>query len=81
MNENEFSRSVMIVQNVKLLVGIGIMKALSCHNGLMHINTQKMVWSDQHVFLQSYFIISLTILLLHIVLLILLSLCSGAYDA
>lgn len=48
----------MIVQSVKLLVVIGIMKALSYHNGRMHINTQKMVCHDQYMFLQRYFIMS-----------------------
>lgn len=33
----------MVVQNVKWLVVIGIMKALSCHNGPMHISVQKLM--------------------------------------
>lgn len=45
----------MIVQDAKLLVVIGIMKALSCHNGLMHINTEKIVCGDQYVFLQRFY--------------------------
>lgn len=36
---SEFSRSVTIAKNVKWLVVIGVMQALSCCDGLMHINT------------------------------------------
>lgn len=33
----------MVVQKVKWLVMIGIMKALRCHNGLMNISAQKLM--------------------------------------
>lgn len=52
----------MIVQNVKLLVVIGIMKALSCHNGLMHIK----IWcAVTNICFCRDFIISLTSLLIY----------------
>lgn len=33
----------MVGQKMKCLVVIGIMKALRCHNGLMHISAQKLM--------------------------------------
>lgn len=52
-------RSIVRNQNVKLYMVIGIRKASSYDNGLMPINTQKMVCGDQYMVLFRDIIISL----------------------